>query len=177
RIRVRRGVKSVGRVVGGGWRRPASTSRRARRRARARRSSARRSAPLPARRPERLRSRRLLRSPARRGGSSLRRWLRSSCPPYALFVGSIYSGRVLRSESGATQLCYLDENLRQAIRHVDHGVVAAGQLVDAPRGVGLEPLLHAVERDAGVALGADISLLGDALARAGDGDLVGKRRE
>src|SRR5215831_15522422 len=86
-------------------------------------------------------------------------------------------GASVRSEGSATQLCDLDENLRQAIRHVDHGVVAAGQLVDAPRGVGLEPLPHAVERDAGVALGADIGLLGDALARAGDRDLVGKRRE
>src|SRR5215510_15714547 len=86
-------------------------------------------------------------------------------------------GASVRSERGATQLCYLDEDFPEAIRHVDHGVVAAGQLVDAPRGVGLEPLLHAVERDAGVALGADISLLGDAVARAGDRDLVGERRE
>src|SRR5262249_21054400 len=53
-------------------------------------------------------------------------------------------GASVRSERGATQLCDLDENLRQTIRHVDHGVVAARQLVDAPRGVGLEPLLHAV---------------------------------
>src|SRR5262245_11538153 len=86
-------------------------------------------------------------------------------------------GASVRSERGATQLCDLDENLRQTIRHVDHGVVAARQLVDAPRGVGLEPLLHAVERDAGVALGADIGLFGDALARAGDRDLVGERRK
>src|SRR5262245_22602695 len=31
-------------------------------------------------------------------------------------------GAPVRSEGGATQLCYLDENLRQTIRHVDHGV-------------------------------------------------------
>src|SRR5262249_17109346 len=72
--------------------RAASTSRRARRRARARRSSARSSAPLLARRPKRLRSRRRLRSPARRGGPSLRRWLKSSCPPGDLFVAAILLG-------------------------------------------------------------------------------------
>src|SRR6516165_4464997 len=32
------------------------------------------------------------RLPARRGGSWLRRWLQSSCPPYALFVGPILLG-------------------------------------------------------------------------------------
>src|SRR5262245_9456464 len=94
-----------------------------------------------------------------------------------VFWPNLTWGASIRSERGATQLCYLDENFREAIRHVDHGVVAAGQLVDAPRGVGLEPLLHAVERDAGIALGADIGLLGDAIARAGDRNLVGQRRE
>src|SRR5262249_59486193 len=78
------GVNTVAGCLGGGGARAASTSRRAKRRARARRSWARRSAPLLAGRPKRLRSRRLLRSPARRGGASLRRWVRSSCPPYAL---------------------------------------------------------------------------------------------
>src|SRR5215472_1168896 len=83
------GVNTFARSFADGRPRAASTSRRAKRRARARRSWARRSAPLLAGRPKRLRSRRLLRSPARRGGSSLRRWLRSSCPPYALSFGPI----------------------------------------------------------------------------------------
>src|SRR5262245_57684211 len=92
------GVNTFARPFADGRPRAASTSRRARRRARARRSLARRSAPLLACRPKRLRSRRLLRSPVRRGGSSLRRGLQSSCPPYALSFGQSYLGAAVRPE-------------------------------------------------------------------------------
>src|SRR5262245_48825788 len=100
------GVNTFARSFADGRPRAASTSRRARRRARARRSWARRSAPLLVCRPKRLRSRRLPHSPARRGGSSLRRWLWSSCPPYALFVvllAQSYLGRVRSSRTARTE--------------------------------------------------------------------------
>jgi hypothetical protein len=51
----------------------------------------------------------------------------------------------------------------------------AGDVVDGAT-YGL-PLLRGIERDAGISLGADIGFLGDALVRAGQGDLVGEGRE
>src|SRR6516162_6287538 len=62
------------------------------------------------------------------------------------------SDLVLSGDKGEQQLRHFQQNLRQAVRHVDHGVVAAEQFVDAPCSVGLEPLLRAVERDAGITL-------------------------
>src|SRR5882757_6877076 len=63
-------------------------------------------------------------------------------------------------------LRHLDQYFAEPVRHVDHGVVARGKLVDAPGAVRLELVVEAVEWLARIALGSDIGLLRDLVARA-----------
>src|SRR5262245_36381136 len=77
----------------------------------------------------------------------------------------------------AWELRDLEQDFRQAVGHVDHDVMAARHLVDAPAGGRLELVASSVERRVRIADGADVGLLGDAVARAGQARLVGEGRE
>ena len=91
--------------------------------------------------------------------------------------GLASADRRIRYHDPGYVLRHLEQNLRQPVGHVDHRVVAARQLVDAPARPRLDFRLCAVERRVGITGGANISLLGDAVAGAGEGDFVGERRE
>src|SRR5262245_5377599 len=86
-------------------------------------------------------------------------------------MGIALCGRArARSHKGSTHptsLRHLEQDLRQPVGHVDHDVVAAWHLVDAPAGARLELVASRVERRVRIAGGADVGLLGDAVARAG----------
>src|SRR5215471_4061415 len=71
----------------------------------------------------------------------------------------------------------LDEHLGEPVRHVDHHVVTARQLAGAPRRVLAQGIIGAVEPRIGVALGANIGLARDALARAGERNRVREGRD
>src|SRR5262245_4123536 len=74
----------------------------------------------------------------------------------------------------AGELRDFEQDLRQAVGHVDHDVVAARHLVDTPAGGSFELVASGVERRIRIADSENVGLLGDAIARAGQGGLVGE---
>src|SRR5262245_24118792 len=76
----------------------------------------------------------------------------------------------------AEELRDLEQDLRQTVGHVDHDVVAARYLVDAPAGGRLELVASGVERRVHIADSADVGPLSDAVAGAGQGQLVSEGR-
>src|SRR5437764_14926120 len=86
-----------------------------------------------------------------------------------------YAPRPISEPAGTLRDFHKD--FGEPIRQIHHHVVTARQLVDQPCLFRLETLLITVERYARVTLGADVGLLGYMVARTGDGDLVGERRQ
>src|SRR5262249_20180723 len=62
----------------------------------------------------------------------------------------------------------LQQELTEAIRHIDHDVVAARDLITAPRSIRLHRGKGAIEGRVGVGFGAYVGLARDPVARAGE---------
>src|SRR5258707_15763742 len=82
-------------------------------------------------------------------------WTTAATPATRRMISAAF-GAVATHAMRAGELRDLEQDLRQAVGHVDHDVVAARHLVDAPAGGCLELVASGVERRVRIADSADV---------------------